>query len=431
MEVLKLFDDISRQEKIDADIKKFRKGEMRIKVVNEKGEPYRNATISLKQRSHEFKFGISLFLLDEMETKEKNERFKQNVSDTFNMGIVPIYWDALEPVRGKPRFSTKSERVYRRPPIDLCIEFCRKFGIEPKAHCLNFDFFTPEWVQTLSAQEHKEALETRMRLLAERYATDIPCWEVINETLIDNGKTPLYYADDVTAWSFDTARKYFSQNELMINENAKNIYPGFAHNRSQYYMQIERELACGTKIDAIGFQAHFMFGEEFRQKYANPIFLDEFFKTYSRFALPLQITEATIPSVFGDVIDEEKQADMLEKMYSYWFSVENMEAIIYWNLTDGYAWQAEPGDMTAGENIWRGGLVDFDGRRKPAYEKLNELIKKTWHTENSGRADCNGEYSASAFFGEYEINVTIDGKTKTFIVDYCKSQKDSNVILTC
>ena len=117
MEVLKLFDDISRQEKIDADIKKFRKGEMRIKVVNEKGEPYRNATISLEQRSHEFKFGISLFLLDEMETKEKNERFKQNV--------VPIYWDALEPVRGKPRFSTKSERVYRRPPIDLCIEFCR------------------------------------------------------------------------------------------------------------------------------------------------------------------------------------------------------------------------------------------------------------------------------------------------------------------
>lgn len=115
MEVLKLFDDISRQEKIDADIKKFRKGEMRIKIVNEKGEPYRNANISLKQRNHEFKFGISLFLLDEMETKEKNERFKQNVSDTFNMGIVPIYWDALEPVMGKPRFSTKSERVYRRP----------------------------------------------------------------------------------------------------------------------------------------------------------------------------------------------------------------------------------------------------------------------------------------------------------------------------
>lgn len=46
MEVLKLFDDISRQEKIDADIKKFRKGEMRIKIVNEKGEPYRNANLS-------------------------------------------------------------------------------------------------------------------------------------------------------------------------------------------------------------------------------------------------------------------------------------------------------------------------------------------------------------------------------------------------
>ena len=73
MEVLELFDDVAQREKIDADIKKFRKGKMQLKVVDYNGEPYSNATISLKQKKHEFKFGVTLFLLDEMETEEKTK----------------------------------------------------------------------------------------------------------------------------------------------------------------------------------------------------------------------------------------------------------------------------------------------------------------------------------------------------------------------
>ena len=86
--------------------------------------------------------------------------------------------------------------------------------------------------------------------------------------------------------------------------------------------------------------------------------------------------------------------------------------------------------MTSGENIWSGGLVDFDGRRKPAYEKLNELIKKTWHTENSRTTDHNGEYGTSAFFGEYEVKVVVNGKTKEFTVNYGKANKNDNITLT-
>lgn len=450
MDVIDLFDTAERREKTAAGIEKYRKGEMKICVKGKNGEPIRGAKLKITQKSHEFKFGVNLFLLDEMESAEKNEIYKKNVSDVFNMGVVPIYWDALEPVRGKPRFLKDSERVYRRPPVDTCIEFCKKNHIEPKAHCLNFDFFTPEWVQKLSVKEHKIALEERMRALAERYAAEIPCWEVINETLIDNGKTPLYYDKDVVGWSFDTARKYFPHNELIINENAKNVYPGYAHNRSQYYMQIERELARGRRIDGIGFQAHFMFGEEFRQKYANPAFLDKFFDTYSEFGLPLQLTEVTIPAVFGvydgktfeerTAVDEERQAAMLGRIYEYYFSLERAEAIIYWNLTDGYAWHAEPGDMTAGENVWRGGLVDFDGRRKPAYEVLNTLVNKTWRTQANVNSDKNGEARSRGFFGEYEIEAEIPAaggsnggaggiKRKKFAVNFSKEEKEKEIIL--
>ena len=48
-------------------------------------------------------------------------------------------------------------------------------------------------------------------------------------------------------------------------------------------------------------------------------------------------------------------------MYSMWFSHPAMDGIVYWNLADGYTYNAVPGDMSAGENYYRGGLLRFDG----------------------------------------------------------------------
>ena len=139
-------------------------------------------------------------------------------------------------------------------------------------------------------------------------------------------------------------------------------------------------------------------------------------------------------------VDEEKQAAMLGRMYEYYFSLERAEAIIYWNLMDGYAWHAEPGDMTAGENVWRGGLVDFDGRRKPAYEVLNTLVNKTWRTQANVNSDKNGEARSRGFFGEYEIEAEIPAaggsnggaggiKRKKFAVNFSKEEKEKEIIL--
>ena len=74
--------------------------------------------------------------------------------------------------------------MYRRPPIDMCLEFCEANGIEPKAHCLNYmtpgEF--PKWWKKSDVKHEKELLEKRFRILAERYAERIPMWEVTNET---------------------------------------------------------------------------------------------------------------------------------------------------------------------------------------------------------------------------------------------------------
>jgi hypothetical protein len=139
---------------------------------------------------------------------------------------------------------------------------------------------------------------------------------------------------------------------------------------------------------------------------------------YSRLVNCLQVTEITIPAYSEENEDEEIQARLLEYLYTVWFSHPAMEQIIYWNLVDGYAYVQDPtpekiartqGEMTVGENVYYGGLLRFDLSPKPAYHALDKLINKTWKTELC--ADfSDGCASLRGFFGEYEVEIEVDGR---------------------
>ena len=196
--VLDLFEEQRNfvNEKVSFGIENYRKGNKKIMVVNKNGSPVVGARIKLNQKSHDFRFGANLFMLDELETEEKNEKYKKYFSDLFNMATLPFYWSDLEPERGKPRYDKDSPKVYRRPAPDLCIEFCEKHGIEPREHALAYDAFFPKWLYDADVDEIKEALEKRYAEIAARYAHKIPTIEVTNEMEWVKGKTKFYDEPD-------------------------------------------------------------------------------------------------------------------------------------------------------------------------------------------------------------------------------------------
>ena len=53
------------QRKVAEGIEKYRKGDMRITVVDANGRVIPDAKVSIKQKNHEFRFGANIFLLDE------------------------------------------------------------------------------------------------------------------------------------------------------------------------------------------------------------------------------------------------------------------------------------------------------------------------------------------------------------------------------
>ena len=114
-------------------IENHRKGFGTIKVVNEAGEPVKGASVKVTQKTHDFKYGANIFMLDEFESEEKNAEYRKVFAESFNFATLPFYWDTLEPEEGKPRFSKDSPKVYRRPAPDLCLEYCEANGITPKA----------------------------------------------------------------------------------------------------------------------------------------------------------------------------------------------------------------------------------------------------------------------------------------------------------
>ena len=127
--------------------------------------------MKVRQLRHDFKYGANIFGLAETKNgAEHAAAYRERFAAAFNLATLPFYWQANEPEPGKYRFAKDSPYVYRRPPIDLCLEFCEANGIEPKAHCLNYmtpgEF--PKWWKKSDVKHEKELLEKRFRVLAER-----------------------------------------------------------------------------------------------------------------------------------------------------------------------------------------------------------------------------------------------------------------------
>ena len=418
--VLELFEqqEESLRKKISEGIERHRKGNALLTVVDASGQPLSNVTVKVKQKSHAFRFGANIFMLDELETEEKNEAYKKAFADMFNMATLPFYWDSLEPERGNPRYGKDSVKVYRRPSPDLCIEFCEKHGIEPREHALAYDAFFPKWLYGASTEEVKRELVRRYAEISERYADKIPTIEVTNELWWKEGKTAFYHEPDFVEWCFKLAEQYFPNNTLAINEGTGLIWGRDASSDDKYYSYIKENLQKGARIDAIGLQFHLFHKRENEyirtRRTLDPDNLYQSMEHFSEFGKPLQITEVTVPAYSWEAEDEEIQAELIEWLYSIWFSHPKVEQIVYWNVVDGYAhlWDPDPqkikesqGDMTIGENYFHGGLLRFDLSPKPAYCKIKELLQKRWHTEEELVTDENGCVAFRGFFGAYDVEI--------------------------
>jgi GH35 family endo-1,4-beta-xylanase len=407
--------------KIERDIEENRKGQFRFLFQNEKGEPLDNVKIKLKQTRHAFHFGATTFFLNQMETPELNAAYEEKFKKIFNYGVIPLYWDTLEPEEGKARFEKDSPFISRRPPLDEAVEFCEKNGLDMKGHCLIYNSFQPKWLSD-DNREIKIKIEKRLREISERYGEKFLDADVINEMLsiykncyTGNGCRNLQITDerDHEKWCFDICKRYFPHTRLFWNEGMQeSIGDHYRGHRSYYYMALREWLSQGAPIEGIGMQYHAFWpywkGNDLYndvKSALNPLRQLDVFDCYGEFGLPIHLSEVSIPSWTGEKFgeDEEAQAEVVKRLYKLWFSRKHCQSIVWWNFADDTAF--------GGENIFHGGLIHRDCTEKPAYRALDDLINREWRTNLETTA--NKELRFSGFYGTYEAEISYGGKTIT------------------
>ena len=413
--MLERFDECSfyTEEKIKRDIENNRKGPFIIEITDNEGNPVKNAFVKVKQISHEFNFGCSIFLLDELGDDAKNKIYKEYFKKIFNYAVIPLYWDTLEPQKGKPRFSSDSQKIYRRPPLDTAVKFCRENSIRMKGHCLMYHSFNPDWIP----EDHRELkilVDKRVREIGERYGNDFLDVDVINE--LDSKyknlygeveklrKYPIADEKDHVNWCFSEAKKYFPFSRLFWNEGCYEVFGqrSYTGDKSWFYLMLDKYLKEGVPIEGIGMQFH-AFGSEFDNHmiYSAVRQLD-LFQVYSELNLPIHISEVSLPSYSNDSNDEKIQAELLKRLLTLWFSQKNINSVIWWNFVDGTAY----GD----ENKFHAGLLRNDMSPKPAFKVWDDLVNKTWHTEFCRKCSDDNKICFNGFYGDYEIEVEANGK---------------------
>lgn len=394
--------------RIASGIRSNRMGDAVLKFSGAIDQAQTNVVLRIEQTRHTFLFGANIFMLGGFPTQQENRKFEDLFASLLNYATVPFYWSDLEPEEGKPRFAKDSPTIYRRPPPDAVVEFCREHGLAMKGHPLVWHQWYPKW-RPDDPQEAMRRIERRIGEIAERYGASIPRWEVVNEPLERN-----LYADkwcnlpeDYVFRSLSAAARAFPAGDrMMLNEATTFSWQEFDGDRSPYYRLIRDMLDRGARVDEFGMQLHIFSEQAWQMAVAGERFAPaDLFKVldrYSDFGRPIHITEITIPALPNGPEGERSQAILARNFYRLWFSHPRVEAISWWNLVDGTA--------AKGEDKWSAGLVRRDFSPKPAFEALDRLINNEWKTVLETNSAVRGEVAFRGFHGAYTVTAQTGGK---------------------
>lgn len=419
----------------DRDIEQNRKGFFKLFLKDETGANITSdAVVTLTQDTHEFDFGCNIFMLGQYEEEAKNEKYCDLWRRIFNTAVVPLYWEGTEPVKGQLRYHSGSRNnIYRRPPVDMVVDYCLKNAIRMKGHPLFWHEFVPEWLPDDFA-EIKPYIVKRFREISEKYAEVIPCFDVVNEPsriwdVHQRDKDRVKHLvpdDDYCTWLFRLAEREFPSSELLLNDAVRASFCEFRGKYGGYYLTAKDLIQRGLKIDRIGLQCHLGSDDFFRNVY-DPERLYDMLDTYETLGRPLVISEISVPSVFQDVENLELQTRAVETLYKVFFSHRAVNGIFWWNLTDDGILSAKR--VAAGENIPTTGLIDIKYQEKPAYLALDRLINNEWRTNLTFNLDKDTPIEFRAFYGSYTIQATVGEKTISKTVSL--GRKSSSSIVLC
>jgi endo-1,4-beta-xylanase len=409
-----------------ARIEKHRKNNLRVIVKDASGKPVPNAQIKANMTRHAYWFGssfpIGMLPAEYQQIKpwhyfdrtagapqsDKN-RIQQEFLRLFNCstnGLTWATWTGADPrisqsdLLGSLRwFQEKNIALFNAQAVYPGTEFT-----DPKVH---HEIFLQN-----KKDDFAKAVKNYVTLSATKFSPPVRSLQLANEIEGRPAYTNLLGRESVVDW-FKWAKEANPKMKTEINgayrlgegdvstQNRGAAWPGKDTEGLQYYFDLVSWLIKqGAPIDYIGIQNHAGIGA------AGPEAVLKTLDQFATFGKPLEITEFEVTLQNGnDPKQRQYQADYTRDFFIAVFSHPQTHMIMLQDFWQPAAWQYEAASA----------FFNKDWSMNPHGKMYEDLVLNKWWTRATGKSNVKGEYSLRGFKGDYEIEVTANGKTQKAI----------------
>ncbi len=399
-------------------IEKYRKGDLRVQVVDANQQSVPNAKVHVAMQRHAFLFGTATANPVWVDQGENGKKYRETILKYFN-GVGPensLKWVQHRQTNAFSQANTKQ-----------LLEWARKHGLQTRGHVLVWPsiYHTPHEYKKL-AKTDPVKLQQIVRDHVTNYVTTfhglIDDWDVTNETGGNRDFMDMYGPMEMVEW-YRLARAADPNVKLTFLEPRWNVRADHggglpAELREKHGGWVGYLLANNAPIDRLGTQGHSGFVDRLKpNKHGKVEPWAIWDAMVARHDKDIVVTELDVR--IDDAWDPDQlayQADVLRDSVILAFAHPRMTGVQLWGFWEGRHWAP-----TAA--LWR-----RDWTIKPIGQAWIDLVYKRWWTDETVTTNAQGQTTVRAFFGEHEVTVHTNGKKQTQRVNLVPGQ-DASIVL--
>ena len=265
-------------------------------------------------------------------------------------------WNVIEPVRGGRDFG----------PGDAIAGYAAAQGMRLKGHTLLWHGATPSWVDALTADDLRTAVEQHIRTVVGHYRGRVHAWDVVNEAVADGGgslRDTVFrqkLGDRYIADAFRLARETDPGALLFYNDYGGE---GGTAKADRIYMLLQELLLQGVPVDGVGLQMHISATGR-----PSDAAIAANMRRLASLGLIVHISEMDVRMDNGGGSDQmrmQAQRAAYHDVVRVCVMEPRCEAITFWGFTDAHTWIS--GDRPL--------LFDTRYQPKPAYDGVLDALR--------------------------------------------------------
>ncbi|MBB6192265.1 endo-1,4-beta-xylanase [Sphingobium wenxiniae] len=272
---------------------------------------------------------------------------------------------------------------------DAIMAFARKHDIAGRGHPLVWYAANPDWLEpalhAAKPGQREKLMTDYIRTAMRRYAGWITEWDVVNEAIEPNDGRPDGMRAD-SMWlrtmgegyidtAFHTAREVDPKASLFLTDfGLEHDSPRCERRRTAFLKLLDRLMARGVPVDAVGIQGHL---KPYKEGFSQKVFAD-FLDKITGYGLDISVTEFDLADRGGPPDPDKRDRELAAVAKAFLdVALDNpaTRGVVCWGLSDRYSWLSNYPDYKWPDGqLSRGLPLDAAGKRKPLWSAIADAF---------------------------------------------------------